>query len=138
MSAFFEISDASLRIDELATILAEKRKLRLSDGVIAKVKRNRAYLEKKISDPNLRFYGINTGFGALCDVAIAPSDLTALQENLVMSHACGMGDENKRRSSKTDVATQNKRPFNGTFGRTNRTDRKTRMAFQRKYFASNL
>jgi len=95
MSAFFEISDASLRIDELATILAEKRKLRLSDGVIAKVKRNRAYLEKKISDPNLRFYGINTGFGALCDVAIAPSDLTALQENLVMSHACGMGDEIK-------------------------------------------
>ena len=38
-------------------------------------------------------YGINTGFGSLCDTAINREDLGLLQKNLVMSHACGIGDE---------------------------------------------
>jgi histidine ammonia-lyase len=38
-------------------------------------------------------YGINTGFGSLHDVRIAPDQLEALQENLVVSHACGTGPE---------------------------------------------
>lgn len=37
-------------------------------------------------------YGINTGFGKLCDVRIEPDQLEALQRNLVRSHACGLGD----------------------------------------------
>ena len=39
------------------------------------------------------FYGINTGFGSLCNTVISKKDLSQLQENLVMSHACGLGDE---------------------------------------------
>jgi histidine ammonia-lyase len=38
-------------------------------------------------------YGINTGFGSLCDTAISSNDLEALQRNLVLSHACGTGEE---------------------------------------------
>ena len=38
-------------------------------------------------------YGINTGFGSLCNVKIATENLSQLQENLVKSHACGTGDE---------------------------------------------
>jgi len=38
-------------------------------------------------------YGINTGFGSLCDVKINTDDLSQLQKNLVMSHACGTGEE---------------------------------------------
>ena len=52
----------------------------------------RKFLEKKIAEPGARYYGINTGFGALCDVEIPNDQLEQLQENLVMSHACGMGD----------------------------------------------
>ena len=37
-------------------------------------------------------YGINTGFGDLVSVAISAEDLSTLQENLVRSHACGMGE----------------------------------------------
>ena len=37
-------------------------------------------------------YGINTGFGSLCDVKIGKENLTLLQENLVRSHSCGTGD----------------------------------------------
>ena len=36
-------------------------------------------------------YGVNTGFGKLSDVHIDPSQLSALQLNLVRSHSCGLG-----------------------------------------------
>lgn len=36
-------------------------------------------------------YGINTGFGKLANVSIAPDDLAALQRNIVLSHAAGVG-----------------------------------------------
>ena len=39
------------------------------------------------------FYGINTGFGSLCNKVISKTDLKQLQTNLVKSHACGSGDE---------------------------------------------
>ncbi|HEY1966094.1 MAG TPA: histidine ammonia-lyase [Acidobacteriaceae bacterium] len=37
-------------------------------------------------------YGINTGFGKLADVRVAPDQVTALQQNLVRSHCCGVGE----------------------------------------------
>jgi histidine ammonia-lyase len=67
--------------------------IELSPEMWDSVRRNRAFLERKIQDPGQRYYGINTGFGALCDVVIPPGDLEQLQENLVMSHACGIGRE---------------------------------------------
>jgi len=50
------------------------------------------YLAQKINVPGSIYYGINTGFGSLCNTRISSGDLTKLQENLLMSHACGMGD----------------------------------------------
>ena len=37
-------------------------------------------------------YGITTGFGKFCDVVISKNDNAALQKNLIMSHACGVGE----------------------------------------------
>ncbi len=37
-------------------------------------------------------YGVNTGFGKLASVKIAPEDTAKLQENLILSHSCGVGD----------------------------------------------
>ena len=37
-------------------------------------------------------YGINTGFGKLASVKIAPQDVATLQRNLILSHCCGVGD----------------------------------------------
>ncbi len=53
----------------------------------------RTFLEEKIKKTKTPIYGINTGFGALHNTSIQDGDLEKLQENLVMSHACGMGDE---------------------------------------------
>lgn len=66
--------------------------LQLSQPATERIAVNRAYLDKILEQGNT-YYGINTGFGSLCNVRIEPDELSQLQENLVCSHACGMGDE---------------------------------------------
>lgn len=84
-----------ISLEDLKSFLNNNSAIELSDDAKQKIKANRAFLEKKIAEPGARYYGINTGFGALCDVEIPQNQLEQLQENLVMSHACGMGDEVK-------------------------------------------
>jgi len=56
-----------------------------------KIKDCRAFLEQYLQNQKDPIYGINTGFGDLCDVKIDDASLEKLQENLVLSHACGWG-----------------------------------------------
>ena len=42
-------------------------------------------------------YGVNTGFGKLASLKIAPQDTATLQRNLILSHCCGVGDAMPRR-----------------------------------------
>jgi len=79
-----------LSIANIKTLLDEK--INLSDDDLKKVNDNRFYLDLKIKSGGT-YYGINTGFGSLCDVRIADDEIQLLQENLVCSHACGFGDE---------------------------------------------
>lgn len=65
--------------------------LTLSEDIQKKIADNRNYLEQKIKEPGAVYYGINTGFGSLCNIQISQHELEELQENLVLSHACGMG-----------------------------------------------
>jgi histidine ammonia-lyase len=78
-----------IAIDQLRSF---NGKLELSADVRKRIKENRNYLDNILKKGNT-YYGINTGFGALCNLRIEPEQLTQLQENLVCSHACGMGDE---------------------------------------------
>ncbi len=64
----------------------------LSDIALQRIRTNRDYLDTVLSKGET-YYGINTGFGSLCNVRVKPDELAQLQENLVCSHACGMGDE---------------------------------------------
>ncbi len=74
-------------------IISEKYSLALSDEAKTKIVRCRKYLDKKLSSSEQAIYGVNTGFGALCNVKISNADLEKLQTNLVISHACGTGEE---------------------------------------------
>jgi histidine ammonia-lyase len=67
-------------------------RLDLSAAATGRIAHNRAYLDN-ILKGGATYYGINTGFGSLCNVRIKDDELAQLQENLVCSHACGMGDE---------------------------------------------
>jgi histidine ammonia-lyase len=67
-------------------------KIELSAAAKDRIDYNRTYLETVLKEGKTH-YGINTGFGSLCNVRIGDHELEQLQENLVCSHACGMGDE---------------------------------------------
>ena len=45
----------------------------------------------KIVKSDKTVYGINTGFGPLCDVKISEEETAQLQENLIISHSVGVG-----------------------------------------------
>ena len=51
------------------------------------------YLTHKLESQDQIIYGINTGFGSLCDTVVGHDELEELQLNLVRSHACGIGAE---------------------------------------------
>jgi histidine ammonia-lyase len=86
------ISSKPLSLSTLKTLVLEGSPIKLSDEVIQKIQDCRDYLDQKIETTSDPIYGINTGFGSLCDVRIHSENLTKLQENLVRSHACGTGD----------------------------------------------
>ncbi len=47
---------------------------------------------KRAAKSNEATYGVNTGFGKLASMKIAPEDTETLQRNLILSHCCGVGD----------------------------------------------
>lgn len=83
-----------LSLVELERFLKDKEaKVVLSDATKKSISDCRSYLDKKMENNQGPIYGINTGFGSLCNVVIPAEDIEKLQENLVKSHACGMGEE---------------------------------------------
>ena len=86
------IQDSHLSLETIGILLESNEKLALSPASAEKIRHCRNYLENKLSGNQQLFYGINTGFGSLCDVRISNEDVVQLQHNLVVSHAAGMGD----------------------------------------------
>lgn len=87
------ISTEIITLDSLQEILMYQKKLELSESVKSNVQKCRDFLDKKMDANSAPIYGINTGFGSLCNVKISKENLSKLQENLVKSHACGTGEE---------------------------------------------
>lgn len=87
------ITTSKLDFEIISEIISTNKKLVLSDEAKTNIVRCREYLDKKMASQKEPIYGINTGFGSLCDIVIPHQDLEKLQQNLVMSHACGTGDE---------------------------------------------
>ena len=88
----YKIGEQLLSLSVIAEIMASNTPLALSQKAKKKIKDCRKFLDKKIAKSNEPIYGINTGFGALCNHKISKEELGKLQKNLVLSHACGTGD----------------------------------------------
>lgn len=93
METIHYISSDLLSIDKINEIISYDLKLELSEEAIVNIEKCRAYLDQKMKDNAIPIYGINTGFGSLCNVKISGENLSQLQNNLVKSHACGTGAE---------------------------------------------
>lgn len=87
------ISPARLTIERIGEIIDKDIKICLSDEAISRIQRCREYLDRKMQTQQTPIYGVTTGFGSLCNISVGKDDLSALQRNLMMSHACGTGDE---------------------------------------------
>ncbi len=87
-----EIGPEHLSLEKIGGILHKGMPIRLSEHSRKLVRSCREYLEQKLRKSDALYYGINTGFGSLCDIQISENDIERLQLNLVKSHAAGMGD----------------------------------------------
>lgn len=87
------IIDSSLTLNQVKHIIEQKATLSLSKQAQTKIEKCRQYLNQKMQDEEVVYYGINTGFGSLYNTRISKDELTILQKNLLLSHACGTGDE---------------------------------------------
>jgi histidine ammonia-lyase len=84
------IDGDTLTLDEVRSVAGGGARVELAPAARARVRAARALVEARLADGEAH-YGINTGFGTLAEVRIDSGDLAALQRNLVLSHAVGVG-----------------------------------------------
>ncbi|MBW2335817.1 MAG: aromatic amino acid lyase, partial [Deltaproteobacteria bacterium] len=80
-----------MTLADLVAIARGGAQAKLTQGAEERIRKTRRLIEKWVEDEKT-IYGITTGFGALSDVAISKKDTRRLQENILMSHAAGVGD----------------------------------------------
>ncbi|WP_288071183.1 histidine ammonia-lyase [Hydrotalea sp.] len=89
----FTVNTEWILLSAIATTIHEQFELHIDKDAQEKVIRCRNYLDEKMQNAQAAYYGINTGFGYLQNVQIDKAKIEQLQYNLLMSHACGMGEE---------------------------------------------
>ena len=87
-----QINAEHLTIERIDEIIRKGYKIELSEDARKRIVRCRKYLDEKIERESEPIYGVTTGFGSLCKVSIGADQLSELQVNLIMSHACGVGE----------------------------------------------
>jgi len=82
-----------LNFQQVKDLLDYDQKVSITFDAHERITECREYLDKKLEQSDALLYGINTGFGFLQNVQIDKNQIEQLQYNLLMSHACGLGDE---------------------------------------------
>ncbi|PIE32096.1 hypothetical protein CSA56_16665 [candidate division KSB3 bacterium] len=81
---------AELTIQDLVSVARQGTQVGLSFKAKERICRSRELMAKWVHE-NKVIYGITTGFGAMCNVTISEDDTRQIQENILMSHAAGVG-----------------------------------------------
>jgi histidine ammonia-lyase len=76
---------------ELVSIADHPPNLGLSEEVVSRIRRGAEFVRRKCAEDDY-IYGVNTGFGSLCERRVHADELELLQYNHVVSHACGVGE----------------------------------------------
>lgn len=118
---YLPLDSTPLTLQQLQHYLHYRQRISISFQAWEAVEQCRQYLDNKLAASDARFYGINTGFGYLQDVTIDASQTEQLQYNLLMSHACGMGNEVPRDIVKLMLALKVKSLSYGNSGVQNTT-----------------
>lgn len=87
------ISSDWLSFEHVKVLISQQLPIALTPAAEQKINDCRNYLDIRLQKNDALLYGINTGFGFLQNVQISKDAIQQLQYNLLMSHACGLGDE---------------------------------------------
>ena len=85
------IDGNSLTLDEVVRVARQREVVEISPAGRQQLVASRAIVDKLL-DSAKPVYGISTGFGNLSQIWISPEEREALQRNLILSHAAGVGD----------------------------------------------
>ena len=88
----YKIDNKYLTLEKLYKIIHEQEQLSYLNDATKRILDCRSFLDEQ-SNNSTPIYGVNTGFGSLCNESISKENLEELQVNLVISHACGFGEE---------------------------------------------
>ena len=95
----FKYGIDKLTVSKIIAIAQGKMQAELTTQTIKTINECRAKVEKMANGPKA-VYGINTGFGPLCDVQITSDETSTLQKNLLITHAVGVGKNIDKQLSK--------------------------------------
>ncbi|KXK17805.1 MAG: histidine ammonia-lyase [Candidatus Parvibacillus calidus] len=93
MSLSLEVSSPDISSDKLEAVFKGKATLVISSEALQRIDHCHQYLQNRIHTTDDKLYGINTGFGSLCNVVVDDDNIGQLQINLIRSHACGAGNQ---------------------------------------------
>ena len=79
-------------ITEFESLLNTQQKILINPTSISKINKSNIFLNNTINQEDSLIYGVNTGFGSLCETKVEKDKIKLLQENLILSHACGTGE----------------------------------------------
>ena len=89
----FVLNNQWVSLEELERVLKNSTEVVLGPQAKLAIETGFSFLQAKVKEEGAIYYGINTGFGSLCNTVISTEDLNQLQVNLIRSHACGVGAE---------------------------------------------
>jgi len=85
------INGRDLTLEQVIAVARGGEQVALTDEAKYAVNKARAYVDRKLAEHAV-IYGLTTGFGKFSDVFVPEEETAALQRNLIISHACGMGE----------------------------------------------
>lgn len=86
-----KIDGNSLTLEELVKVARKHYPVEITEEAKERVIKSRSLVETMVEQEAV-VYGITTGFGKFSDVAISKDETETLQRNLIVSHACGVGE----------------------------------------------
>ena len=86
-----ELNGQGLSLEQVISVARRGEHAQIAAGAAPLIDRARVYVEGKL-DSGAVVYGLTTGFGKFSDTYISREDAAKLQRNLIISHACAMGE----------------------------------------------
>jgi len=100
-----KINGEKLSLEEIESVADNFEEVQLTEEVLNKINASSEYIEEIVKKGKI-IYGVTTGFGKLYDRVISEQDIAKLQENLLKSHASGIGDPLSEREVRAAIVVR--------------------------------